>query len=143
MSYSITARIYQTNPNAFFQVVEKTVWNYANGGNWTEANGQHILSMGGSGTSGTMRFSSSDTGESFLVALGVHNYKRWGDIVADLKNDQTGIIINPEYYKAGKRATQRERQLSQFTVKNSKGRPLTVNFTDADGKDLACDIIIG
>jgi hypothetical protein len=26
MSYTITAQVYQTNQNAFFHVVEKTVW---------------------------------------------------------------------------------------------------------------------
>ncbi|PPQ66974.1 hypothetical protein CVT24_008388 [Panaeolus cyanescens] len=142
MSYKITVRIYQTNPNAFFQVVEKTVWNYANGGTWTESNGQHVLTMGGSGTSGTLRFL-SDNGENFIVALGVHNYKRWCDIVTNLKNDQTGIIINPQYYNSGPRAYQREKQLSSYDVNNAQERNFAVTFTEGDGHDLACNIIIG
>ena len=40
MSYSITLRVYQTNPGrGFFHIVEKTVWHYANGGTWSEADG--------------------------------------------------------------------------------------------------------
>ncbi|OBZ77384.1 Boletus edulis lectin [Grifola frondosa] len=58
-----------------FHVVEKTVWHYANGGRWSECNGQLTLTMGGSGTSGTLRFK-NPCGDYFVVALGVHNYKR-------------------------------------------------------------------
>ena len=75
MSYTITVQIYQTNPNAFFRVVESTVWQYANGGTWAESNGTRVLTMGGSGTCGSLRFV-SDTGENFIATLGVHNYKR-------------------------------------------------------------------
>ena len=96
MSYKITVRVYQTNPNNFFRLVEQTVWKYANGGTWGESNGEYVLTMGGSGTSGTLRFVGDD-GEKFIVALGVHNYKRWGDIVTNLADDQTGVVINPQY----------------------------------------------
>jgi Fungal fruit body lectin len=71
MTYTVAVRVYQTNPNAFFNVVEKTAWHYANGGTWSESNGAFALTMGGSGTSGTLRFV-ADTGEIFVV-LGVHN----------------------------------------------------------------------
>jgi hypothetical protein len=62
--------------------------------------------MGGSGTSGSLR-----NGREFVVTLGVHNYKRWGDIVTNLKNDQAARIVNPEYYsnKCPNRQTQREK----------------------------------
>ncbi|KAF8999162.1 fungal fruit body lectin [Cyathus striatus] len=142
MSYKITVRVYRTNPNAFFRVVEKTVWKYANGGTWDEANGQHILTMGGSGTSGTLRFV-ADNGENFIVALGVHNYKRWGDIVTNLSNEQTGVVINPEYYSVKEREQARERQLASYNVNNAKGRNFSINYTVADGNDLRCNVIIG
>ncbi|KAF8434250.1 lectin [Terfezia claveryi] len=141
MSYTISVRIYQTNTNAFFQLVEKTVWNYANGGTWTEANDEHILTIGGSGTSGTLRFS-SDTGERFLVALGVHNYKRWGDIVTGLSTDQTGVVLNAEYYNSV-RSFAREKQLSTYTVTSGQGRKFTVTYTVAEGNNLRANIIIG
>ena len=144
MSYTITVQIYQTNPNAFFRVVEETVWNYANGGSWAEVNGARVLTMGGSGTCGSLRFA-SDTGENFIATLGVHNYKRWGDIVTNLTPDQTGVIITPQYYsdQHRDREQQREKQLSSYNVKNVKGRNFAINYTVADGNNLKCNIIIG
>lgn len=144
MSYTITAQVYQTNPNAFFRIVEKTVWNYANGGTWGEMNGTQVLTMGGSGTSGSLRFV-SDTGENFIITLGVHNYKRWGDIVTNLANDQTGVIINPEYYddKHRDREAQREKQLSMYSIDNLKDRKFEFKYTVADGNNLKVNIIIG
>ncbi|KAF8999150.1 fungal fruit body lectin [Cyathus striatus] len=142
MSYKITVRVFQTNPNTFFRVVEKTVWKYANGGTWDEVNGQHVLNMGGSGTSGTLRFV-ADNGENFIVAVGVHNYKRWGDIVTNLSNEQTGVVINPEYYSVKEREQARERQLVSYNVKNAKGRNFAVTYTVAEGNDLQCNVIIG
>jgi hypothetical protein len=82
--------IYQTNPasGAYFRVVEKTVWQYADCGTWVKVNGHLLLRMGGSGTSGSLRLQ-SETGSSFVATLpvGVHNYKRWGNIITNLKND--------------------------------------------------------
>ncbi|KIJ57105.1 hypothetical protein M422DRAFT_238675 [Sphaerobolus stellatus SS14] len=115
MSYTITIRVYQTNPNAFFHNVEKTVWKYANGGTWGESNGEYVLTMGGSGTSGSVRFV-SDTGENFVATFGVHNYKR---------------------------DAQRENQLATYNVANAKGRKFTINYTVPDGNNLKANLIIG
>jgi hypothetical protein len=144
MSYSITAQIYQTNTNAFFRVVEKTVWHFANGGTWSEVDGTHVLNMGGSGTSGSLRLV-SDSGENFIITLGVHNYKRWGDIVTNLGNGQTGVVINPQYYEGDhpERAKARERQLTSYSVSNNKGRKFSFNYTVADGNNLKVNIVIG
>jgi hypothetical protein len=144
MSYTITARVYQTNPNAFFNVVERTVWKYANGGTWSEVNGAYVLTMGGSGTCGSLRFL-ADTGENFIITLGVHNYKRWGDIVTNLTNEETGVIITPQYYSDSNpdREAQRERQLTTYHVSNLKGRNFAYNYTVADGNNLTVNIVIG
>jgi Fungal fruit body lectin len=144
MSYTITAKVYQTDRNAFFRIVEKTVWKYANGGTWGQVDGTHVLTMGGSGTSGSLRFV-SDTGENFIVTLGVHNYKRWGDIVTNLTNQETGVIITPQYYNNENpdRERQREKQLTTYSVKNNKGRNFTFEYTVTEGNDLNVDIIIG
>ena len=144
MSYTITAQVYQTNPNAFFHVVEQTVWKYANGGTWSHNSGAYVLTIGGSGTAGSLRFV-SDTGENFIVTLGVHNYKRWGDIVTNLSNDQTGVVITPEYYsnEYPDREKQREAQLVSYDVKNLKGRDFAFKYTVAEGNNLKVNIIIG
>ncbi|KAF3917921.1 hypothetical protein ABW20_dc0109224 [Dactylellina cionopaga] len=143
-SYTIAVQVYQTNTNAYFQCVEKTVWNYAQGGTWTDSNGTLLLTMGGSGTCGSLRFT-SDSGENFIVTLGVHNYKRWGDIVTNLGAD-TGVIITPQYYddvKHKDRCSAREKQLSSYNVSNNKGRKYALEYSVAEGQNLKCNIIIG
>jgi len=144
MSYKITAQVYQTNPNAFFRIVEQTVWKFANGGTWDQVNGAYVLTMGGSGTSGSLRFV-SDTGENFIITLGVHNYKRWGDIVTNLTPEQTGVIITPQYYSDAHRdrEQQREKQLTTYNVNNLKGRNFKFDYTVTEGNDLKVKIIIG
>jgi hypothetical protein len=141
-TYSITLRIYQTNPNAYFHIVEKTAWGFADGGIWTEStNGELVLTMGGGGTCGTLRFQ-SDTGEKIVIAVGVHNYERWCDIVQDVKSDQTGSTIQAEYYGGGGRATQREKQLASYSVTSASGRKVSIKYTVDSGKDLRANITI-
>ncbi|KAH9984850.1 lectin [Russula vinacea] len=123
MSYTITAKVSQTKQNAFFRVVERTAWNYANGGTWGEADGT----------------------QNFIITFGVHNYKRWGDIVTNLANEETGVIITPQYYGTDHpdRVSQREKQLTSYSVKNNKGRSFSFNYTVTDGHHLKVDIVIG
>jgi len=136
-SYKITAQVHQINPAVFFHVVEQTVmWK----GAWNLVDGAYVLTMPGSGTCGSLRFV-SDTGEDFVITLGVHNYKRWGDIVTDLDYDNTGVTITPQYY--GGRTQQREKQLTTYNVNNVKGRNFQFNYTVAKGNDLKVKIIIG
>jgi len=142
--YKITAQVYHTNPNAFFRVVEQTVWKYSNGGTWDQVDGAYVLTIGGSGTCGSLRFL-SDTGEGFIVTLGVHNYKRWGDIVTNLTSEQTGIVITPQYYSNAHRdrEQQREKQLTTYNVNNAKGRNIKFDYTVTEGNNLKVKIIIG
>ncbi|KAG2341599.1 hypothetical protein BDR05DRAFT_965313 [Suillus weaverae] len=56
--------------------------------------------MGGSGTSGALRFKNG-AGEEFLVTLGIHNYNAWCDVVTDLAPGDTGLKIHTEYYTEG------------------------------------------
>jgi Fungal fruit body lectin len=136
MTYTVVVRVYQTNPNAFFHVVEKTVWHYANAGTWSESNGTLVLTMGGSGTSGTLRFI-ADTGEIFLAVLGVHNY----DVAADLAVAETGKVANAEYYAGGKRSGVPVQP--SCSVNNASGWKISVNFMATEGSDLKANIVIG
>ena len=70
MSYTIQLRIFQSPAHGFFSVVEETNWNFANGGTWFNTDGVLTPTMGGSGTSGVLRFKSDTTGELFTVAVG-------------------------------------------------------------------------
>ena len=144
MSYTITAKVYQSNQNAFFNNVERTVWKFANGGTWSQVDETYVLKMGGSGTCGSLRFV-ADTGENFIVTLGVHNYKRWGDIVTNLAGTDTGVVVTPQYYddKHPDREAQREKQLITYSVKNNKGRAFSFTYTVTEGNNLKVNIVIG
>lgn len=146
MSYTITVQVHQTNQNAFFHLVEKTVFR---NGTWGEVNGTHVLNMGASGTSGSLRFI-ADTGESFITTLGVHNYKPWGDIITKLDPaSQTGVVITPEYYEKEWGGTQKQERvdvrwktLSSYEVTRD-GRKYAFKYTVADGNNLKVNIVIG
>jgi len=143
MSYTISVTVIQALEEASFQIVESTVWNLANGGTWTHYNGKEILTMGGSGTSGSLRFV-ANTGENFIVTFGVHNFKRWGEILTDLRNDETATVITPQYYSEDHpdREAAREAQRVEYNVKNSKGRNFTFRYTVAEGDRLKVSIVI-
>ena len=144
MSYTIHLRINQTGTD-WFGIVEKTVWHYANGGVWTEVNGENVLTMNGSGTSGTLRFKDA-AGDYVLIAMGVHNYKRWCDIVTDLASSNTGVEVHPTYYQdasvAGSRSGMLWKQLDKIEKTDSKGKKFAVDFFKADGNDLYATITI-
>ncbi|KAF9226151.1 lectin [Gyrodon lividus] len=127
MAQVVNVRIFQQNPaRGFFDIIERTCWDFANGGAWTRAGGVHTLTMGGSGTSGTLRFRSDTTGEFFVVAVGVHNGNFWCDIVPNLAAARTGVVINGEYYEAGPLAVNREAQLGQKAVVTALGTIVAV-----------------
>jgi Fungal fruit body lectin len=143
MSYKITAKVYQTNQNGFFHIVEKTCWKYG-GVTWGEVNGTHVLTMDSSGSSGSLRFV-SDTGENFIVTLGVHDNKRWGDIVTNLTDEQTGVVVTSEYYDSESpyRVAQRNNQLPTYSVANNRGRTFWFTYTVTNGHNLVVNIVIG
>jgi hypothetical protein len=147
MSYSINVLIFQANPNQneFFHVVEKTVWNFANGGTWSNVDGRHVLKMSGSGTSGALRLL-SNTGKGCIITLGVHDDKRWGDIIPNLKDDQTACVINPQYYSMDNadrdRVEQRKRQLKTYEVADFQGRKFSFEYVVTEGKDLTVRVVI-
>jgi hypothetical protein len=143
MSYAIHVRVIQTDPSYWFSVVEKTNWHYANGGTWSECNGEHTLTMGGSGTSGTLRFKNPQ-GDYFLVALGIHNYKRWCDIVPDATPSTTGVVVNPTYYSdgTGSRGEMLWKQLAHLEKTTAKGVKVTVDYYKEDGNTLYSTITI-
>ena len=45
-----------------------------------------------------------------VFAVGVHNYKRWRDVVTGLKHTETAPAINQQYYDNGGRDWVREKQ---------------------------------
>jgi hypothetical protein len=144
MSYTVQVRIYQTSTNAFFHVVEKACWHYANGSQWLEQNGMYTLTMGNSGTSGMLRFKTDQGKEAFFVALGVHNYKPWVDIVTGLADDVTCVKALPEYYgNASDRTRAREAQKTELSILNADRRNISARYRVREGNNLQLDIVIG
>ncbi|KAG6554014.1 hypothetical protein Mapa_004931 [Marchantia paleacea] len=139
MSYTIRVRVIQTKPSAWYSIVEKTNWLY--GGTWSEVDGEQFLNMDASGTSGMLRFR-NPAGEFFLVALGVHNYKRWCDIVVDQKSTNTSVEILPTYYDNGSRNEMLWKQLASLEKKTSKGEHIKVDYYKEDGNTLYATITI-
>jgi hypothetical protein len=140
MSYKISLRVFQRDPGrGFFYIVEKTVFTK---GTWSEVNDTHTLTMNGSGTSGVLRFL-SDKNELFTVAVGVHNYKRWCDIVGGITENDTALVINGQYYNNGGRDWIREKQLAEYSGTSPVGTKVEVVYTVAEGNDLKANIIIG
>ncbi|KAG1810955.1 Cytolysin/lectin [Suillus subaureus] len=62
-------------------------------GTWSNTDSIGMLVMGGSGTSGALRF----TGEEFLVTTGIHNYNVQCNAVTDRAHGDTGLKIHIEY----------------------------------------------
>lgn len=145
MSYSIQVRVYQTNNNAFFRIVEKGVWYYANGGTWSDKDGDLTLAMGGSGTSGVLRFMTTEGKEAFFIAMGVHNYKPWVDIVTGLADNVTGVKALPEYYNDTNptRVQSREAQRTSQSILNIDNRNISAAYKVSSGNNLELDIVIG
>ena len=139
----ITARVFQTDGtgNAFFNVVEKTVWTTASGGTWRQNDADHVLTIGGSGTCGSLRFMANN-GEHFIVTLGVDENGFWGDIITDLTNEQTGVIITPRYYsyEYPDQIKQRENNLADYSITSDVGRNFAYHLL---GENFLVNIIIG
>jgi hypothetical protein len=143
MAYTITVQIIQTNAGTFFRIAEKTCITASTSCVWSEVDGAHVLKMDDSGSSGSLRLV-SDTGENFIVTLGLDDYKRWCDIVTDLKPSQTAVVISQEYYddRFLDREKQRQRQLAAYDITNSNGRKLRVSYPVAEGNILTANVII-
>jgi len=141
MSYSISVKTIDTAAgDPGFTIVEKTVWHYANGGTWSDTDSIQTLIMGGSGTSGALRFKNG-AGEQFLVLLGVHNYKPWCGMVTDLAPGDTCMKIQPEYYGNGS-ANKSWVQVDHMEKRSAKGTKVQVKFVQAEGHALVVHITI-
>ncbi|EJD33069.1 lectin [Auricularia subglabra TFB-10046 SS5] len=141
MSYTFTVRVRQTTAaSEWAELVESTVWHFANGGTWRAARGELVFTMGGSGTSGLLRFARGND-EYCVFAMGVHNYKPWTDCVVDCKPGETACNMHPDYYGGGERAKQREKQQRETCKKDCKGREYKI-VCSGEGNSCVVEIFI-
>ncbi|CAG7851012.1 SubName: Full=Uncharacterized protein {ECO:0000313/EMBL:CCA75796.1} [Serendipita indica DSM 11827] len=130
MAYQITVRVFQTNSDAFFRCVEHDTY---------------VLNMTGSGTSGSLRLE-ADTGERIIAVFGVHNYKRWCDIVTALTPADSGTKLLPEWYVEGTdRGKVKWSQLAEYSVTSTapRARKYSIKYVVADGNNLVANLTIG
>lgn len=139
MAYTIKLHIIQNTIDKF-SINENTCWHYANGGTWDREGGYHVLRMGGSGTSGMLRLGSNSK-ESFCLAVGVHNHRRWCDIVVDLKDDDTAQKIHPAYYLCDG-SPMLWKQLSEITKTTRRGMNIGIKFSINEGTELCAELTI-
>jgi hypothetical protein len=161
--YTITITLYDENDKLLLDKTQKWGWHYANGATWATPVVQqnafgyvyspqpwnvsnnvpevkYVLTMGGSGTSGCLRFERK-SGKPFLVAVGVHNYKRWCHIVTDLSKSDTTHTILPTYY-GGIRDENLWKQREKFTKTDKNGFTYNIEFKQKTGHNLTADLSI-
>ncbi len=120
-------------------IVEQTTW-AGTDTIWNSSDTGFKLSMKNSGTSGALRIKTS-AGEYFTVATGVHNYKRWCEVleVADNQALTTGLHAN--YYKDGDaRHKALWAQASEHSVTLKTGRKVGIKFYVAEGSALVANL---
>ncbi|KAI0182614.1 fruit body lectin [Xylaria flabelliformis] len=141
MSYTVRVRVRHNKTDAYFHIAEMAVWHYANGGSWANSDGVLKLTMGGSGTSGMLRFQTDNGAEPFTVVMGVHNWKPWVHILPDVLPNETTVVLLPQYYAGGKHSG--VPIVPTCNALNSAQRNLSAAFRDAEGRDYTLDLIIG
>lgn len=143
MAYSIHVSVVQLCGT--YDVVEETAWDNTY---WTRHGGTFVLHLHNSGSSGTLRFQSlnNEKCNTFIVAVGVHNNKRWCDIVTDLPPRHIGAKFNSLYYGEHPDSTGREemlwKQLSEVKKTTRDGRNISLVYTTAVGNDLYATLTI-
>lgn len=132
MSYTLTLHL-DTSEKA--NLVEFSVWNHANGGTWDIGKpidpnrSLFVLTLGGSGTSGMLRFQLS-TGELFAIAVGIDNNWGWSGVAVDLLTNQTLAVLHGEYYNDGPRSSPVVRDSS---ATSKTGQKVSVTYNQVDG----------
>ncbi|KAF3915185.1 hypothetical protein ABW20_dc0106153 [Dactylellina cionopaga] len=123
-------------------LAEKTCWKFGTGYNyWTGGDETPVLNIGFSGTSGMIRYRLSD-GDTFSIAIGVHNYVRWCDIdVGD--RGETLMQLHPLYYEEGARYDKLWDQAASASKTTAMGKPVSLTFDPAEGHELVCYIKVG
>jgi len=139
MAYRLSVRIIN-DTGVHLDVIEKSCWKGA-GTAWTRSEAGRHLSMNSSGSSGMLRIRSSE-GEHFVVALGVHNYKRWCDVDVNLTDSQVLHDLHEAYYNE-RHAKYKAlwAQATEASGTSSKGRKFTITFYRADGNDLLANLV--
>lgn len=143
MAYTIHVSVVQLSGT--YDVVEQTAWDNTY---WTQHGGTFVLHLQNSGSSGTLRFRrhTNEKCNTFIVSVGVHNYKRWCDIVTDLPPNHIGAKHNSLYYGEHPHSTgwgeMLWKQLSAIQKTTQEGQNIFLIYTTAVGNDLYATLTI-
>lgn len=140
MSYTLHLRLINDTPDSL-SLVEQTFW-WGKSTRWSQidSTGVYVLSMANSGSSGMLRFQTS-RGDYFAVAVGVHNYKRWCDVLVDTADDSPLTKLHPKYYDDKDAKYQALwAQASEFEATAKSGKTVRVKFYQAEGNVLRATV---
>lgn len=87
---------------------------------WKQEENRLILNLDHSGIFSTLLYHHQITGESFAVALGMHNYHVWSYVVTATDSETPGSVHTS--FNQGERGGVRWRSLDWFTQELSMGR---------------------
>lgn len=126
MEYNLTVHT-TNNSDVGFSIVEKTLWNK---GTWSSQDGVQLLNLSGSGASGMLRYRNNGTGESFIVALGIHQNSRWCDVIMGLDPSDTATPRHALYYepRSAENQTKRQLRVAIITEPTATGRQVEVQY---------------
>ncbi|KAK5657987.1 hypothetical protein OQA88_2540 [Cercophora sp. LCS_1] len=138
MAYNLKLHIRNDTKDSL-QLVEQTCWIGA-GTLWHTVLGGYSLDMKNSGSSGMLRFLASN-GEFFTIAVGVHNYKRWCDVMVNTGDSTPLIKLHPNYYdeKHAKYKCLWE-QSAEDEMTTKAGEKVRVSFYVKEGNELRGEI---
>ncbi|KAF2969179.1 hypothetical protein GQX73_g4375 [Xylaria multiplex] len=141
MSHNLNVRVYQTNTNAHFKIVEKAVFYKNNGGFWSESDGVLTLTVNPDNTSGMLRFQTQNGKEPFTVLVGMFQQKVWLHILPNIASGDTCVKLLPQYYDNG--PLSKVDLVQAFEAQNNNRRNLAVAVKRSEGQSYDVDIIIG
>lgn len=94
---------------------------------WEQFQGQQVLVMKGSGTSGCLMFQHQATRKNVAaVMIGVHNYRMWCDIVTDFGSEPVQSIRD-SYYRSQGRGAKLWENLTETSKEITTGRRMHVS----------------
>ncbi|OSX57303.1 hypothetical protein POSPLADRAFT_1157656 [Postia placenta MAD-698-R-SB12] len=132
MPYTITVHT-RNQSNVGFGIVEKSVWHK---GTWSSRNGCQLLRIDGSGTSGVLQYRNRETGEAFLIAVGVHNNGKWCDVMMDLTRNDSAAAKHRSWFNGPSVHYQAKwKKQDNIQRKGLAGRCVDVHYSNSGYQD--------
>ncbi|KAK3952823.1 putative lectin [Pseudoneurospora amorphoporcata] len=140
MLYTLHLRLINDTSDPLTLVEQTSWWGKNTIWSQTPSTGVYVLSMANSGSSGMLRFQTSK-GDFFAIAAGVHNYKRWCDVLVDTGDEEPLTKLHPKYYDDKDPKYQALwAQASEVEAESKSGKTVRVKFYQPEGNVLRATI---